>query len=128
MTRKGNSGAYVALKEYVDTRLYDMCLKIEQHFDLLDKAVNKSERAMDKRLDGMNEFRDALEDQNRTFMPRKELESIIGDIQDKLNRLEKHQERIANMKQGGNIVWAYVLSGVSLMAALIALVTNIGGG
>ena len=123
-----NSWTFTTLKEYFDTRLVHICQKIEQHFDLLDRAVCKSEQAMEKRLEGMNEFRQSLEDQNRTFMPRKELESIIGDIQDKLNRLEKHQERIANMKQGGNIVWAYVLSGVSLLAALIALVTNIGGG
>jgi hypothetical protein len=40
---------------------------------------------------------------------------------------EINREKIRNLKQGGNVVWAYVLSGVSLMAALIALVTKFMG-
>jgi len=115
----------VSLKEYVE----HVTAALEKNFDnrlaLMDKAVTKAETAMEKRFDSVNEFRGALQDLTRSFVPRPEMEEMIANTNDKLSAYCAKLDKIENMKQGGNVAWAYVLSGVSLLAALLALMTNI---
>jgi hypothetical protein len=48
------------------------------------EAVNKAETASEKRFDGVNEFRQTLADQQRTLMPRSEVDVIIKGLEDKI--------------------------------------------
>jgi hypothetical protein len=63
----------VSVKDYIDSRLADR-----------DRAVAAALASNDRRLDGMNEFRDTLKNQQGTFVTRVELfawiavTSIIG--------------------------------------------------
>jgi hypothetical protein len=59
----------ISLKQYVTDILAEK-----------EKALNAALVASDKRLDGMNEFRDSLKDQAGTFVTRKELEAIEHEI------------------------------------------------
>lgn len=67
----------VTMKEYVDMQAelnkeWMQKLVDVQIENILDN-VNKANSTMDKRLDGMNEFRDTLKDQAGTFITRAEL-------------------------------------------------------
>lgn len=52
-----------------------------------DRAVLKAEIAAEKRFDGVNEFRQTLADQQRTLMPRSEVEVINKAMTDKIDLL-----------------------------------------
>ena len=56
----------------------------EQRFDSMDRALMVAMEAMNRRLDGMNEFREALKDQASQMMTRVECaatrKTIEGDI------------------------------------------------
>jgi hypothetical protein len=117
----------VTLKEFFKTLLDERDKRFDQRFNQMDRAVTKAEVATEKRFESVNEFRNTLADQQRTFIPRKEAEMLFKNINDKLNIYCSKLDKIENMKQGGNVVWAYILSGVSLFAAIIAIVTRIGG-
>jgi uncharacterized membrane protein len=54
-----------------------------------DKAIIKAENATEKRFDGVNEFRAALSDQQRTLMPRSEVEIIFKTLGEKIENLSK---------------------------------------
>ena len=56
--------------------------RVMQRFDLNDRALDKAYAAMDKRLDGMNEFRDALKDQANRMATRSELEALEEKVED----------------------------------------------
>jgi len=45
-----------------------------------EQALNKATQAMEKRLDGMNEFRDTLKDQAGTFVTRAEMLAVSGIV------------------------------------------------
>lgn len=63
----------VSLKEYVDLQA-EMNRKLFQvQFENIENNVAKANSTMDRRLDGMNEFRQTLKDANSTFITRKEL-------------------------------------------------------
>jgi len=98
------------LKEYVDLR-----------FTSVQEAVTKAEAATEKRFEGVNEFRSTLADQQRTFVPRSEYEAGHVELSDRVDELRTRLDKMENMKQGGNIVWTYVISGFSLLIAVFAI-------
>jgi hypothetical protein len=62
MSKKNNGFTYkdgITLKEYFDEK-----------FRAADKALMLYNETMDKRLEGMNEFREALKDQTAKFITR----------------------------------------------------------
>jgi hypothetical protein len=58
-------GNEVTLKEYFDSQIKN-----------IEKSIETAYRSMEKRLDGMNEFREALKDQSRQFVSRQEFETL----------------------------------------------------
>lgn len=50
-----------------------------------DRAVQKAETASDKRFEGVNEFRATLADQQRTLMPRAEVDIIVRGLTAKID-------------------------------------------
>jgi hypothetical protein len=57
----------VSLKEYIDAL-----------FGERDRAVTAALAASDKRLDGMNEFRQTLKDQQGTYVTRAEVYAMVA--------------------------------------------------
>ena len=68
--KKGlNSIHSVTLKDYVDEK-----------FRVIEAQTKEARETMDKRLEGMNEFRTALSDQAGRFVTRTELDLILDRI------------------------------------------------
>ncbi len=66
-----------------------------------DRAVIKAEAATEKRFDNVNEFRNTLADQQRTFIPKAEAELSFRGIVDRIDKLENGQ--ISNQSKGFGI-------------------------
>jgi hypothetical protein len=76
----------VGLKDYVDRRIDDLEKRIFERFTLNDAFLSKTESALRDRLQGMNEFREALKDQTNKMATRLEVEKIEREIQILTNR------------------------------------------
>jgi hypothetical protein len=61
-----NHKDYITLKEYFNTKL-----------DNVEKATFLASRALEARLESMNEFRNQIKDQAATFITRNELEAKL---------------------------------------------------
>jgi len=99
----------LSLKEYFERRLTDM-----------EKAVTKAEAAHERRLEGMNEFRNQLKDQQQTFVDKSYYNSQHAILEEKIRDVKLYIDKLDARKEGGNIVWAYVVSGISLFLALLS--------
>jgi hypothetical protein len=110
-------------------------LDTERHLEN-DRALRKAEIAMDKRLDSLNEFREQLADQQRTFLPRAEyngrhdqLEARIDDIQTRLiamtSRLDedvRHTDRSDRYRLSvPSILFAAMGVAVAIVSLFVAL-------
>lgn len=74
-------------REYVDQRFADLLLYV-QGLRIADQDALKAAReSLRIRLEGMNEFRQALIDQTATFMPRSEAEAQWGRTAERLNTM-----------------------------------------
>ena len=82
----------------------------------MDKAVAAAKGDMDRRLEGMNEFRAQLEKQAGTFASRAEFTLRIDNLSRQITALEK----IANQATGSS-TWSDYLITV-LIAAIVSFV------
>lgn len=87
-----------------------------------DKAVLKAEAATEKRFESVNEFRQALTDQTKTFITRIEFEAMreanLARIADLSSRLDKTEGRSVGLNAG----WLYLLGGLSAAGTIATLV------
>lgn len=87
-----------------------------------DRAVAKAEVASEKRFDSVNEFRNTLADQQRTLMPRAEVEIVIKSLEDKITGLNSRLDKYEGQKTGTKEGWGWAVSAISLIVSgLIAL-------
>lgn len=81
MTANNKKGRYWTLR---GNNTEDLKISLKDHFDSLlaarDKAEAEARAGMEKRLDGMNEFRDALKDQSSKFVTRAEVIALTTFI------------------------------------------------
>lgn len=92
-----------------------------------DRAVNKSDEAASKRFESVNEFRQQLNDQASTFMPRNEAIQLAGANRDKIDTLQTRLDRLegtrTGVKDSGAVLFSIVLAIGSVVAAVIAIIT-----
>lgn len=83
-----------------------------------DRAVAKAEGASEKRFEGVNEFRAALADQQRTLMPRSEVEVTIKAISERLSALKDTVDARTNERRGLTGGWGYAVGAIGFLLAL----------
>lgn len=80
------------------------------------EAVLKAEFASERRFEGVNEFRSALADQQRTLMPRSEFESIVSAQDAKIDALEKRQDRQEGRGAGIKDFIGWIIAAIAVLA------------
>ena len=102
------------LKEYVDSIFRER-----------DQQVRAALTSMEKRLDGMNEFRDTVSDQQSLFMPRSEYagrhDQLIGELQ----RLRERMDQLSGAQATARRIQSALLASVGVAIALGTLITYI---
>jgi hypothetical protein len=123
----GDEWNVTTLRAYFESMLAQWDKRVNDRLDAMDKAVNKAEAAADKRFEGVNEFRSQLADQQRTFIPRAEYESIHGLLTSKVDRLaedlREHIAASAGSSKGMALGWSYAIGAIGLIVGItLALV------
>ena len=127
-----NAKDIVSLKDHFKTLLSDEKLRVNERFELQDRAVqsalasaeravSKAETATDKRFESMNEFRSALSDQTKDFMSRREYDVAHQNLVDKIDNLGKIINANQGRGAGYNQSWGIFVS----LATLILLAAYI---
>lgn len=91
---------FESLKDYFDTRFSDNEKRYGERARAQDEALKVALAAQDRRLEGMNEFRQSINDQNRKFISaetynaeHKSLDDKVEALTDRLAESEKAQVR-----------------------------------
>jgi len=98
---------FVTLRDYIDTRL-----------ESIDREKEVAYRAMEKRLDGMNEFRDTLKDQGGTFLTKNEYCNFKDSVEKDLRMLRESRAELAGKASQLSV-------NISLLIAIIGLILSI---
>ena len=118
-----------ALERLTDAKLANISTLIDAHAERValalaaaDKAVSKAETATEKRFESVNEFRQTLSDQTRSFISKVEFEAVrdanAARIADLVSRLDKIEGKAVGLNAG----WVYLLGGLSVATTLVSVV------
>lgn len=123
----------VSLRHHLETRIKDVEEKLTLRIADLEKsigialssaerALNKAESATDKRFDGVNEFRSALYDNQRTFLPRLEYEQAHKNLADRIEvlttRVTAREAETTGLGKG----WIYLVGVMGFIATLVSII------
>jgi len=86
-----------------------------------DRAVTKAEIASEKRFDSVNEFRGALEDKERSMVPRSEYELAVKGLSEKIDALVSRFAARESHGRGANDMWVILAAAMGIIVALAAL-------
>lgn len=90
-----------------------------------DRAVAKAELASEKRFEGVNEFRDALSDQQRTFIPRLEVEGQLAAVRKESDELKARVNGILSERTGVKGGYGYAVGVAGFVALLLGAVMSL---
>lgn len=118
-----------ALERLTDAKLANVSTLVHAHAERVvlalaaaDKAVLKAEVATEKRFESVNEFRQTLSDQTRSFISRVEFDAVRdangARVADLASRLDKTEGKTVGLNAG----WIYLLGGLSVVATVVSLV------
>lgn len=83
-----------AMRLYIEKLMESRFGRVEERFLSLQQAVDKAERSDEARFRGINEFRAALSDQQKTLVSRDTVDVMVGGIMDRLERLNTRIEQM----------------------------------
>jgi hypothetical protein len=98
---------------------------IDAKFCALEKSTQIIAASLEKRLDGMNEFRDTLRDQAGRFFTRDEHEAYIKVVDVDLRSLRESRARIEGSATHGSVMIASGVAVLGLMLAAIGIVMDL---
>ncbi len=90
-----------------------------------DKAVLKAEEGAMRWQQSANEWRGAMNDRERTFIPRTEFNQAVETLGDKIEKLEKLVLATMNNRQGSDQTWAYVIAGLGILIGAAGLISRL---
>ena len=113
------NGDKVPLRDYVDIRFEAVCNEFGARFIAIDRERAATEKTIDARLDSMNEFRQAMLDQARTYMTKHEYQlahqPLAEDAQEFHDFMAKHQGKASQ----NQVLFAYGLAFLSMLIGIV---------
>lgn len=108
----------VNLQHYLERILDERDDRYEQRSQAQEKALEVASAAINRRLEGMNEFRDALRDQTASLLPRAEYTAQQKALIDRMEAMECAQnERLGSINK-----WLIGLLGGLIIALILTIV------
>jgi hypothetical protein len=111
--------SYVGLLE--TQRVHDD-LQTKQVSETLQKTVDRTCLALDKRLDIINEFRMTLMDQAKTFYTVQQHENYAKPIEEDLRSLRDFAANASGYAKANTVFWNTILAILGLIGSIIAIV------
>ena len=112
---------HVALKEFVEKVIEGHERLNEARFQSVERAVDVASKQMEKRLEGMNEFRDSLKDQTSRFFTREEFHGAHNPIIKDIEELKLSRAALEGKASQKSVNVAYAISAIGIVISIVSL-------
>ena len=92
-----------------------------------DKAILKAEVAVEKRFESVNEFRQTLSDQTKSFISRVEFDALRNTNATRIVDLSSRLDKIEGKAAGLNAGWIYLLGSLAALGTIVSLIAIFKG-
>ncbi len=107
---------FSAFETYVDNRFVTSEEAVKTAMSAAEKATIKAETAADKRFDSVNEFREAMKDQQSKFADKEQSDFRLGALDKRINAIELAAS--ASDAKGKGVWLLAVIIGQGLLIAI----------
>ena len=113
---------YVTLKEYFDTKVNHLSEELDFKMTSLKEATTLARNSMDERLARMNEFREALKDQNSTFITKAEFRSFCDRVTIELDDLKLSKAKLEGKAEQSSVNISLILAVIGIALAISSFI------
>jgi hypothetical protein len=106
-------------RDACEKRLEDVCRWISVQFISQEKAIKVASDEMNRRLEGMNEFREQLNRQAGTFVEKNLYEAEYAALRKEIELLREWKAR-----SEGATSWSNIMAVIALIVSMIAGILN----
>lgn len=110
----------ITLKEYLLDIIEEMDKRYQERFIAQKEAVDKALASNDRRLDGMNEFRATLKDQQLLFITKAEVETKYEYLAKEIAGLRESRSEGQGKGVGLKESLGYILFGIAVIGFFIS--------
>jgi hypothetical protein len=107
---------FSASQKALELGLAGLIREIQAALAAADRAVLKAEMATEKRFESVNEFRGTLDNQQRTLIPRSEVDVLMRGVNEKISQLTKQLDAMQSERIGVRGGWGYAVGVIGLIA------------
>ena len=112
----------VSQRDYFDRILVERDKKFDERFEFQKDAVASALASMDKRLDGMNEFRASLQDQTRNQVSKSEFQSFKDATDKDIRMLRESKAELDGMASQSSVNLSLGISVLGLLVGSMSIV------
>ena len=105
----------ISLREYIDIKV-----------SAIDRATSNAYVSMEKRLEGMNEFRNQLKDQNATFITKAEYSAHMNKLEEDIRMLRESKATLEGKASQTSVNIALGISIIGLILTVLNIVKLVG--
>lgn len=105
----------ISLKEYFDNQFKGLRDYMDVKFKAIDDATRLASDNVNTRLEGMNEFRNAMKDQASKFITRDELGLTLAPICIDIRTLREDGARLDGKASQKSVTIAYIISAIAML-------------
>ena len=109
----------ISKEKYIDKQVKFIKSLMKSKYQTIEKSTDLATSVLDKRLDSMNEFRQALKDQQSTFVAKSEFDIMHQRIIEDIRML---REGKANLEGKASMTSVYISYAIALIALTISII------
>jgi hypothetical protein len=109
----------VSLKEHFDEQIKALYNHIDLKIIAIEKSTTLAKESMERRLEGMNEFRDSLKDQSEKFVSASEYNIKISRIEEDIRLLRESKATLEGKASTTQVYIAYIIAAISIGISLL---------
>jgi hypothetical protein len=118
----------VPLLEHLESRLSSLQTLMESRLAAIERATTVALAQLDRRLEGMNEFRDVLKDQTGRLATKDEVAAQLERVNVQIVELKEFRALLEGKASQSSVNVFMLMSALSLLVAFIGLALKFIGG
>ena len=115
----------VALQTHLEARIADLNRLIERTFREHERALDLASKALEARLDRLNDLREMVQDQQATFIHRENYETRMNRVDEDIRELRESRALLEGKASAKSVFYAYLISAAAIVLSLLTLLTRV---
>ena len=108
-------------KKYIKEKIRRVSEKAKLRYESIVVSTNLARENMERRLEGMNEFRQALKDSNDSFITRQEWQIQITKMEEDIRMLREAKANTEGKASMTSVYVSYIIAAIALIISIIRI-------